>query len=267
VAAVSGAIVAVNVAGTQAVEAEIHTLRTDLSDAEIALRRARAESDADRAESGRAERELRDLRTTNRDLVAEAARLQAALAAYETKNIEPKGSQESPITMKAKVASLQAHVREQTATIESLRAEAAALNERLARQSAHYMDEMKRLGAGTLPASGEPRPARQEPPRRTLSDRINDPRVVRLTPLAEKQVNQDGVQANGTAGSLFSLNDQVVPSSPSHQSAVASMMPSIHAANDGSATTREPVASAQAGQAAPRRPRLLERITSIEKPS
>jgi chromosome segregation ATPase len=266
-AAVSGALVAVNVADIQVAEAEIHTLRTDLTDVELALRAARADADAGRADSGRAESELRELRIANRDLTAETARLTAALAAFEASNSDVRGSKETPIAMKAKVASLQAQVREQTNTIESLRAETSSLNERLARQSAHYMDEMKRLGAGTLPASSEPRQARNEPVRRTLSDRINDPRVVRLTPLAEKKANGDAspspalslVEPGGST--LFSLSD-----------AVHAAAPAAEGSSSGSTEVPTAPSAAQsiptpAPAAVVRRPRLLDRITSIDKPN
>ncbi len=275
VAAVSGALVAVNVADIQVAEAALHTLRTDLTDTELALRAARADADAGRADSGRAETELRELRAANRDLVAHSAQLTAAVAAFEASAGDSRAGKDTPIAMKAKVASLQAQVREQTSTIESLRAETSSLNERLARQSAHYMDAMKRLGAGTLPTSSEPRPARNEPVRRTLSDRINEPRVVRITPLSDKKANADGAAAltlvEPVGLSLFSLSDAVhVP--PTSVSSASGTTPSADtAAGQTELGAPEPQPSAPPVTAPPsvaaRRPRLLDRITAIDKPS
>ena len=53
-----------------------------------------------------------------------------------------------------------------------LRAELAAVNERLARQAAHFMDEMRRLGAGTLPVATQPRASSARSDRRPLAERV-----------------------------------------------------------------------------------------------
>ena len=85
--------------------------------------------------------------------------------------------------MKARLSALTALTDEQSGTIQSLRAELAAGNEKLARQAAYFMEEMRRLGSGTVPASG---PARRsaapaaDAAKRPLAERINDPRVARL---------------------------------------------------------------------------------------
>lgn len=230
-----------------AADDNINRLQSELGEVHGALQAARETADAKIAAFGAGEAELRQLRTANQDLTAEAARLQAALAAFEQTG--PAGVKESPIAMKAKLSSLDALSREQATTIASLRAEVAAVNERLARQSAHYMEEMKRLGAGTLPASGEARRsgAAAEQPKRPLSDRIQDRRVVRLTPLADKKADETP-PARLDPSSLFSLNDpaSIRSDAPDHPA--------------------EPANGQTAPPAPPRRPRLLERITSIDKP-
>ena len=66
----------------------------------------------------------------------------------------------SKLALKARVGSAEAQAERQAATISRLRAELAATHERLARQAAHFMDEMRMhrwrhvagIGAGT--ASG-----------------------------------------------------------------------------------------------------------------
>jgi uncharacterized coiled-coil protein SlyX len=202
-----------------------------------------------------AEADLRRLRTANQDMTAELARLKAQLAAFEHQDSGVR-MKESPIAMKARLAALEAQTAEQATTIASLRAEAAASAENLARQAAHYMEEMKRLGAGTLPASGEARKSRAEAVKRTLTDRINDPRVVRLTPLAEKKAGTDVQGSTETDpppaanGGLFYRN----PSAPVPEPTPA---PGVGPASAATAPPPSP---------APRRPRLLERITQIDKP-
>jgi hypothetical protein len=254
IAAVTGAFGAVHAASGEAADAEIRRLMAELSETQDALRAARANAQAERTDNSLADAELRHLRSANQDMAAEAARLKAALAAYEAAETD-KRVKDSPIAMKAKVSALEAQLREQATTIQSLRAEASAVNERLARQANHYMEEMKRLGAGTPPAAAEARRIRPEA-KPTLTDRINDPRVVRLTPVSDKKPGVAGEEGAAPmavtpkAAPMFSLQDQPEPASE----------PVITAAND---VTQPP--SAPVAKPAVRRPRLLERITDIDK--
>ena len=64
----------------------------------------------------------------------------------------------------------------QTCALPILRTELAATNEQLARQAQHFMEEMRRLGAGTLPASGSARRATSAVERRapSLTQRITE---------------------------------------------------------------------------------------------
>ena len=242
---------ATHLASKASAEIGFPELQSELGEVRGALHVARNAAPPQSADGPASDAELRQLRSAHQDLTAESARLRAALTAFEQADSDKK-TKDSPIAMKAKLSSLDALSREQATTIASLRAEIAAVNERLARQSSHYMEEMKRLGAGTLPASGEARRAKPEPANRPLSDRINDRRVVRLTPLADKKAadeagtNELDVAAD-TSVLLFSMNDQ--------PATVVGMEP----AND--QTTAQPSTATQ-----PRRPRLLERITSIDKP-
>ncbi len=126
------------------------------------------------------EAELRRLKSANQDQAAEVSRLKAALKTYESADKDDRGIKDSKIALKARLSALQALTDEQGSTIQSLRAEVAAGNERLARQAAYFMEEMRRLGSGTVPASGPARKAAAEPAKRPLVERINDPRVARL---------------------------------------------------------------------------------------
>jgi chromosome segregation ATPase len=260
VAAVAGAIGAVQASTDEESHSHIVRLQSELSQARASLLSTQASMDARSTQSGTTDVELSRLRTTNQDMAGELAGVRAALSAFEASDGDAK-TKDSPIAVKAKLSSLEALSRELTLTIASLRAEVSALNERLARQSAHYMDEMKRLGAGSLPASGEARRLPPEPAKRALADRINDPRVVRLTPLADKKAVLSETQPTAPPtpepkpASPFSLNDQT----GSERDPVSIGA----AANDTSAVPASAAAPAQVA----RRPRLLERITSIDKPS
>ena len=231
-----------NVTGIGAAqEAELARVKAELADTQAVLAAIRARAEADRI-SAPTDGELARLRSANQDMTAELARHRAALAALEATDPNAR-TKDSPIAMKAKLSALEAQVREQTTTIQSLRAETAAVNERLARQAAHYMEEMKRLAAGSPPAAGgAPRP-RPDAVKRSLFDRISDPRVVQLTPLAEKRAAEEPT-TESKVSPLFSMSDQ----DPS--------------ATNGTNGTAAPEPTTQ-----PPRRRLLERITSIDKPS
>ena len=134
-------------------------LRQDLSEAEAALSAARS-AGGNEAEAIRAgmEREIRGLKARAEDQAGEIARLRAALSAFEQfdgKSINSLGN--SKIALKAKLGSAQAQADQQASTITRLRAELAAAHERLARQAAHFMGEMRRIGAGSVPTSGQAR--------------------------------------------------------------------------------------------------------------
>ena len=102
--------------------------------------------------------EMRRLKSANQDQAAEISRLKAALATYEAADQDDRGVKDSKIAMKARLQRAEGADRtSRAATIQSLRAEIAAGNERLARQAAYFMEEMRRLGSGTVPASGPAR--------------------------------------------------------------------------------------------------------------
>ncbi len=175
------------------------------------------------------ERELRSLRAKSEDQAAEIARLQAELAAFKDESGTDTGIKDSKMALKARLSGAQAQVDEQTETIRRLRAEVAAANERLALQGAHYMDQMRRLGAGTLPAAGQSRkPMLQGGAKPTLTERV----------------------AQQRAGSL-----RPVPSAEEAEVEVVTTTPSAEA--DTPAPEAAPVA--------PVKPRLIDRISSVNK--
>ncbi len=227
-------------------DSELVRLRSDLSDAESALRSAQSPAGASQGQTGTAiEAELRALKSENRDQAAEVARLKAALATFEAGEIDERGqAKDSKIAMKARLASMQAENETQSVTIQSLRAEIAGTNERLARQAAHFRDEMRRIGAGTLPASGDARrTSYEEPQRRSLTDRINEPRP--------RIVGGAATSTGEPAGT---------PASAARPAAIASM---AARAETGPAAADTAVAPADKPA---RRSRLLERLTGTETP-
>jgi hypothetical protein len=201
--------------------------------------------------------ELRRLKAANQDQSAEISRLKAALATYEAADQDMRGVKDSKIAMKAHLSSLKALSEEQGATIQSLRAEVAAGNERLARQAAYFMEEMRRLGSGTVPTSGPARRTGPEPAKRPLVDRINDPRVARLVrndATDESADSESGASPRRVSGFLKALDGD------------AAAQPQAETPAAGS-----PQAGAEQKDAAgvdkPRKSRLLDRITGLDKSS
>ncbi len=119
------------------------------------------------------EADMRSLKAKTQDQAAEIARLKAAIAVFEGAPADDQklSIRDSKIALKARLSSLEAQYDYQKNTLASARTELAAANERLALQAAHFTAELKRLGAGTLPASGQPRRQTAEP-RVSLADRV-----------------------------------------------------------------------------------------------
>jgi hypothetical protein len=147
--------------------------RRDISEAEAAINSVRAATSPGDGSNVAFEREIRALKARTEDQAGEIARLKAALVAFEQQDGKAGGlMKDSRIALRARLGSAQAQADQQVATIAKLRAELAATHERLARQAAHFMGEMRRIGGGQATTSGQARrPARGEE-RRTLADRV-----------------------------------------------------------------------------------------------
>jgi chromosome segregation ATPase len=165
---------------------EIERLRRELAAMEQQLKSKPAGGDASMASAERAKLDAELVARSQRieDQRVEIAQLKGSLAAYKTEEPNTERSislRDSKIAMKARLGSLQAQTDAQVDTIRKLRAELAASNERMARQAQHFMDEMRRLGAGTLPTSAPASPAdrRQQAQagpavKRSLASRISE---------------------------------------------------------------------------------------------
>jgi uncharacterized coiled-coil protein SlyX len=203
----------------------------------------------------------------NQDHALELASLKAALDTYRAGEQDDRAVKDSKIALKARLSALQAQTAEQTATIQSLRAELAAANERLARQGAQFREELRALGGGGADVRSSTAVARlppaAEPRRRALSERIRDPRGPRPAPSedADGDAETEGVRrARGRIGGREGRDAE---------SSGAVATPGSADAQDPATATgvREgPGGEGGAGRAE-RRPRLLERITGLDKPS
>jgi hypothetical protein len=229
-------------------------LRESLSEAEQTLRLARTgtPADSDRA-AGDREKEVRILKARIEDQAGDVARLKAALAVFEQPD-DRTGLGNSRLALKARAGSAEAQAERQAATIAKLRAELAAANERLAHQAAHFMEEMRRIGTGTVPASGQARrPDRdggRDGPRRRVAERVEQVPTRRPEPVgaaASQAVGEEpaAVEQASTNGGEDGARDAQPPLAP----AVAAEMPQT--------------ATIPAGER--RRMSLLDRITGVGK--
>lgn len=197
-----------NGAGAAAAAVEVQRLTTALAEAEAKLAFGAGAEDAVHA----LEQQIATMKANAEDQGAELARLKAALAAYEAS--EQRAGRDDPLALKAEVAALRAEKQEQVQSIERLRAEVAAANERMARQSTHFRDEMRRLGVGTLPVAADAKVATEQPAqRRSLSMRISEPRVPRVLPAAAPS-DVVGEARAGDAAKPVAANDQTGGNGP-----------------------------------------------------
>jgi len=237
---------------------EINRLRKDLSDAEGALRSARGMAEAGHAGQAALESEIRALRSAAEDRSAEIAKLKAALATYEAEDADERTLKDSKVAMRARMSALQAQSEEQTATIQRLRAEIAAANEKLARQAAHFMDEMRRLGAGTVPTAGARREAAGRP-QQPLVERIKAPRPAPASQPAPAAsgARREASDSARVSGFLRALDGAAAKAQDPREPGGAEP--------NGGASPESPAAAN--GEAQPkRRASLIERITQAEKP-
>lgn len=175
----------------------------------------------------------------------EVARLKASLQAYEAGATAAAASAGDALAAKAEINALNAQVEEQRGIIEALRAEISGSNERLARQAQHFRDEMRRLSVlqQEREDDGGAAFASAEPPRRSLAERIAQPRVPRE---ATVEVIPAGAH-EARAKFLKAVNGGVDASQPEGGAAAAG--------------------AASEAAAPPRRARLLDRISNLDKSS
>ena len=126
---------------------EVVRLRSELSEAEAALRSALSAVEAGRRARINFESEIEALKARAEKQSAEINRLRAGLAVYQAAEKDQKSQAQNKLAMHSRIAVLQAQTEEQEKKIQSLKAEVAAAHERAASQAAHYTDELRQLGA------------------------------------------------------------------------------------------------------------------------
>lgn len=150
--------------------ANIEKLRVELAEAQHALRAAQGESKKGRESRSGLEAELDAMKAEAERLRSELSRLKAALNVYESTDKEQQATKETKVALKARVGSLENELSEQAEVIRRLKAEIAASNDKMARQAAHYVDVIRRLGGGTQPVTG-PAPSRASAETAKTSDK------------------------------------------------------------------------------------------------
>lgn len=242
---------------------DVDHLRRELAAAEAAVRATRDSAASGSYDRAAAEAQAKSLNARIDEQAGEIARLNAALAVYEG---APEGAASRPVgqasrlASKARISALQAQLTQQTETIQRLRSELAASNERLARQAAHYMEEMRRLGAGTVPTSIDPRRGR-DAPRRSLADRISQTSRPALAAAAVDEGDGKALPSSTerVAEYIKALQEDPAPAAASQAAAQAATGEAL------AAIAEAAVAGSQSGEAPKRKLRLLERISSAGK--
>ena len=241
-------------------DADIDRARENLSEAEATLNAVRSPppaapaSDTSRPEQ---EREIRALKARVEDQAGEIARLKAALTAFEQAD-GGSGLKNSKLALKARAGSAEAQAERQASTIGRLRAELAAANERLARQAAHYMDEMRRIGGGTGSSSGQGRNAARDTERRKLVERVAQVRPALVTENSRPAALPSAVEtANGAENASGNGHDPKPETAPAAEK--------LAAPEPAAATPAAEMPQTAAIPEERRKLRLLDRITSLAK--
>ncbi len=219
---------------------EIERLKSELAKAE-----ARTLSFGGTADEARAvlESQVRDLESSAAANAAEMSKMMAALQAFAD---NAAGNAGDPLTgqpsassgAKLELNQLQAEIDEQRHIIESLRAEISGSNEQLVRQSQHFRDELRRLSSSPSPATADGSSGNDtDTPRRSLAERIAAPRVP---------------ASAGTEPGLETQREARSAGAPFLKTVVGGAGDAAHADGD-------------PAEVVIRRPRLLDRISGIEK--
>jgi chromosome segregation ATPase len=245
--------------GSQQPEGDTDKARRDISEAEAAINSVRAGAAPGEGSNVAFEREIRALKARTEDQAGEIARLKAALAAFEQQDGKAGGLKDSRIALRARLGSAQAQADQQAATIAKLRAELAATHERLARQAAHFMGEMRRIGSGGATTPGQARRPVRGDERRTLADRVAQVRTgggpaerTEQRPPATGEPEARRVEASPTNGH----NGNGAPGAAVKKEATE-QGPALPAAAEMPKAGEIPEKR--------RRPRLLDRITGLAK--
>jgi hypothetical protein len=230
---------------------EIKRLTLALAKAETELA-ARANISKDGSDRRALEDRLAELQAASDAKATELAKIKAALKAYEDNAADTPG-----MAQKADLSALQVEADEQRKTIAALRAEIAAGQERLSRQALHFHEELRRVGP--RPAAGAEAEIASPQPRKPLAERIAAPRPVRSADHeAVASYGADAARETRAQPYLRALNGNDNAVSGNGKAAPEADRP-------------PPLPAGEAGKEAlgakppPRRARLLERISGLDK--
>jgi len=198
------------------------------------------------------ERELTAATARIEDQAAELVRLKAAIAVFERNaDGEMLGSiRESRLALKARVQALEAQAVQQGETVARLRNELAAANERLARQAAHFTDELKRLGTGG--SAGQARRRDASAVRSSLAEQVS---------LATAELAQDHGSAQTES---IELPDAATHAAVESATAVPADEKTLVVQETAPSPTRAEPQKAKT-RAVEARPRLLDRIAGLSR--
>ncbi len=250
---------------------EYERLKSELARAEADLAALKAGDKEGRSNRQTLESKVRELEQQVRDQESEAAKLRATIKSFEESAAAavPTG-RDNRISAKAEISALQTEVDEHRKTIQALRTEVAGNNERLTRQAQHFRDEMRRLSSGARTADEREAPSTQ--PRRSLADRIAQPRIPASAGSAQAQDGaSEPVVIPAAAAAPAPVANEVrqngflraLNGGGAEPATTSSLESKVRA--DETAAPAADGATAPAASEPPRRPRLLERISSIEK--
>ncbi|MGQ0456511.1 MAG: hypothetical protein ACT4OU_05560 [Hyphomicrobium sp.] len=224
-------------------EAEIARMRADLARAEAELLQATGTDGSGGAHGTELEARVREMDNQHRDQLAEISNLKAALQTFE--QAAGGASGDADLSAKAEINALQAEVDQQRLTIQSLRSDVASGSERLARQAQHFREELRRLGGGGA-ANVEVGPqADGDGPRPSLAERLSKPRAPRVSNGNDRAAGTDGARGSGFLVAVGGVEAE--------------------AANGPTDAKTAPAGERAVAESAPRRPRLLERLSGGEK--
>jgi hypothetical protein len=205
------------------------------------LREARAGDDVSALDR---EKRVAELERNERLQAREISRLKAALAAREAAppaNVEA-AAPFSGLSAKAEIEALRSELEESRVAVARLQAELASSKDKMAQQTEQFREELRRLSISSSAAevadvSGED--LRRRP---SLIERMNSPRPPKLAAVA----SADGGASDASGG----------------ESAIES--PALSDANVARLDERQGAGKSDL-QSSPRRPRLIDRISELDK--